>query len=71
VGALVLEIERMGRADNTVVAGDFPLAFLLVAVIAASSSLIFSLLPKEAGSSLSARARPVGVVEEAAPASQA
>jgi EmrB/QacA subfamily drug resistance transporter len=71
VGALVLEIERMGRVDNTVVAGDFPLAFLLVAVVAASSSLIFSLLPKEAGSSLSARARPVGVVEEAAPASQA
>jgi MFS family permease len=71
VGALVLEIERMGRADNTVVSGDFPLAFLLVAVIAASSSLIFSLLPKEAGSSLSARARPLGVVEEAATASQA
>jgi len=40
-------------------------------VIAASSSLIFSLLPKEAGSSLSVRARPVGVVEEGAPASQA
>ena len=71
VGALVLEIERIGRADNTVVARDFPLAFLLVAVIAASSSLIFSLLPKEAGSSLSVRARPVGVVEEGAPASQA
>ena len=34
VGALVLEFERMGRADTTVVAGDFPLAFMLVAVIA-------------------------------------
>jgi MFS family permease len=71
VGALVVEVERMGRIDNTVVAGDFPLAFLIVAVIAASSLFVFSMLPKEAGSSLSARARPVGVVEEAAPASQA
>jgi MFS family permease len=71
IGALVLEVERMGRVDDTVVAGDFPLAFLIVAVIAATSSLIFSLLPKEAGSSLSARAREVGVAEQAAPASQA
>ena len=43
-GALVLEIERMGRPDASVVAGDFPLAFVLVAAIAASSSLIFATL---------------------------
>src|SRR4029079_18699051 len=59
VGALVVEVERMGRIDNTVVAGEFPLAFLIVAVIAASSLFVFSMLPKEAGSSLSARARPL------------
>ena len=70
-GALVLEFERMGRADATVTASDFPTAFFLVALIAASSALVFSLLPKEAGSSLAARARPVGVTEEPAPASQA
>jgi EmrB/QacA subfamily drug resistance transporter len=69
-GALVLEFERMGRPDATVNAGDFPAAFFLVAAIAASSSLVFWLLPKEAGSSLAARARPVGVSEEPAPASQ-
>ena len=40
VGALVLEFERMGRPDASVVAGDFPLAFLLVAAIAASSALV-------------------------------
>jgi MFS family permease len=68
-GALVLEVERMGRPDASVVAGDFPLAFLLVAAIAASSALIFATLPKEAGSSLSARARPIAVEQEA-PASQ-
>ena len=40
--------------------GDFPSAFILVAAIAASSALIFARLPKEAGASLSARARPAG-----------
>ena len=65
----MLEVERMGRPDANVVAGDFPLAFLLVAAIAASSALIFASLPKEAGASLSARARPIAVEEEA-PASQ-
>ena len=69
-GALVLEVERMGRPDASVVAGDFPLAFLLVAAIAASSALIFATLPKEAGASLSARARPLAVEQEPAPASQ-
>jgi hypothetical protein len=71
VGALVLEFERMGRADPTVVAGDFPLAFFIVAVIAASSALVFARLPKGAGASLSARARQVAVEPEPAPAPQA
>ncbi len=71
VGALVLEIERMGRPDASVVAGDFPMAFVLVAAIAASSSLIFAMLPKEAGANLSARAHPIGVEQEPAPAPQA
>jgi MFS family permease len=71
VGALVLEFERMGRADPTVVAGDFPLAFMLVAVIAASSAFIFAMLPKEAGASLSARSRQVAVEREPAEAPQA
>jgi EmrB/QacA subfamily drug resistance transporter len=70
VGALVLEFERLGRPDSTVVAGDFPAAFLLVAVIAASSALVFALLPKEAGASLASRARAVGVPPEPASAPQ-
>jgi MFS family permease len=64
IGALVLEFERMGRASHHVVAGDFPAAFVLVAALAASSALVFAMLPKEAGSSLSARARPVTVPQE-------
>ncbi|MBK5198728.1 MAG: DHA2 family efflux MFS transporter permease subunit [Methyloceanibacter sp.] len=66
VGALVLEFERMGRPDSTVVAGDFPAAFLLVAAIAASSALVFALLPKEAGASLASHARAVGAPAEPA-----
>ncbi|MET0157024.1 MAG: DHA2 family efflux MFS transporter permease subunit [Methyloceanibacter sp.] len=60
MGALVLEIERMGRPGAQVVAQDFPVAFLVVAAIAASSTFIFMRLPKGAGASLSARAEPVG-----------
>jgi MFS family permease len=71
VGALVLEFERMGRPDGSVVAGDFPLAFLLVAAIAASSAFVFARLPKEAGASLSAPVRQVAVQQEPAPAPQA
>jgi EmrB/QacA subfamily drug resistance transporter len=66
IGALILELQRMGRADETVVAGDFPLAFVVVAVIAASSAFIFSRLPREAGASLSAPKRAVSVQEEPA-----
>jgi EmrB/QacA subfamily drug resistance transporter len=59
-GALVLEFERMGREGHHVLASDFPPAFLVVAALAASSALIFARLPKDAGSSLATRARPVG-----------
>jgi EmrB/QacA subfamily drug resistance transporter len=64
VGALVLEFQRMGRPDASVVAGDFPLAFVLVAVIAASSALIFARLPHDAGANLSGRARQLAVQPE-------
>jgi hypothetical protein len=66
VGALVLELQRLGRHDISVETGDFPLAFILVAVIAASSALVFMRLPKDAGATLSARARKVGAKEPAA-----
>jgi EmrB/QacA subfamily drug resistance transporter len=60
IGALALELQRMGRHDTSVEADDFPLAFVLVSVIAASSAFIFARLPKDAGSNLSGRARKVG-----------
>jgi heme O synthase-like polyprenyltransferase len=64
IGAIILEFERIGRPDGTVLAADFPLAFLLVAAIAASASLIFARLPKEAGASLSAPARQMAVQQQ-------
>ncbi|MFW2392677.1 MAG: DHA2 family efflux MFS transporter permease subunit [Alphaproteobacteria bacterium] len=64
VGAFVLEIERMGRETNDVVASDFIPAFLVVAALAASSALIFMRLPKNAGSSLSRKAHAVGEPEK-------
>ena len=60
VGALVLELQRMGRESHEVLASDFPLAFLIVGACAASSALIFLRLPKDAGSSLSRRAHALG-----------
>lgn len=60
VGAMVLEVERMGRDTQDVLASDFPAAFLIIAALTASSALIFLRLPKTAGSSLATRARPVG-----------
>jgi len=63
-GALVLEVERMGRDSHQVLASDFPAAFLLVGALAASSALVFMRLPKDAGSSLSRRAHAVGEPSE-------
>jgi EmrB/QacA subfamily drug resistance transporter len=63
-GALVLEVERMGRDSHQVLASDFPAAFLFVAALAASSALVFMRLPKTAGSSLATRARAVGEPRE-------
>jgi hypothetical protein len=60
VGALVLEFQRLGRDSNEVVASDFPLAFLIVGGICASSALIFMRLPKDAGASLSRKAHALG-----------
>jgi MFS family permease len=64
VGALVLELQRHWRPDATVHSGDFAVAFLVVAVISAASSLIFMRMPKNAGASLSGPARPVGTTQK-------
>jgi EmrB/QacA subfamily drug resistance transporter len=64
VGALVLELERMGRHTSNVQAADFIAAFILVATVAATSALIFAALPHAAGASLSSRARTLKVQQD-------
>ena len=64
VGALVLEIQRHGRADMAVQSSDFTMAFVVVGLISAASAFIFMRLPKSAGASLSAPRRPVGAARD-------
>ena len=54
VAALVLHHGRTG--PGVLAAGDFPLAFVVVAVISASSAWIYSRLSSDAGSELAGRA---------------
>jgi EmrB/QacA subfamily drug resistance transporter len=64
IGALVLEIQRHGRLDMAVQSSDFSTAFIVVGAISVASALIFMMLPKSAGASLSAPARPPATARE-------
>jgi EmrB/QacA subfamily drug resistance transporter len=67
VAALVLELQRWLHGTTGVEPGDFAAAFIVVALIALSSVLVFARMPKHAGASLSTRAGPVGAQQEPAP----
>ncbi len=55
VGALIVETEVHMKAEPVIEAGDFPVAFLLVAAVSAASVLIFARLPAHAGAELADR----------------
>ncbi len=55
VGALTVEIAVRMNAQPTIMASDFPAGFLLVGFIAATSALIFWLLPPNAGAEMANR----------------
>ncbi|UOM35284.1 MFS transporter [Acuticoccus sp. I52.16.1] len=57
VGAFVVEIQRSGRADDTIVAGDFVAAFLTVAAIALCAVVFYLRLPRDAGAEISGAVR--------------
>ncbi len=63
LGAAVLEAVTLARGDTAIAAGDFWPAFLVIAVVAALSGLIFARLEPGAGAELSGhaamRAKPV------------
>jgi MFS family permease len=55
VGALVVEFTLRFKHTATMGVNDFPPAFLVVALLAASAALIFARLPPDAGAELSGR----------------
>jgi EmrB/QacA subfamily drug resistance transporter len=55
VGALLVETSLRLKAEPNIAADDFPLAFLIVAVISTASALVFMRLPKDAGAEMANR----------------
>jgi EmrB/QacA subfamily drug resistance transporter len=55
LGALVVDVMLRWRGHDTVSASDFPVAFLFVACLSASSALLFMQLPPDAGSEMANR----------------
>jgi MFS family permease len=58
VGALVVEITLWVKQKTVMTAADFPLAFIVVSLIAASAVFIFMQLAPDAGAELSGRKKP-------------
>jgi EmrB/QacA subfamily drug resistance transporter len=55
VGALVVETVLRFRGHGTLVADDFPPAFIVVGLIAASSTFLFATMPPDAGADMAKR----------------
>lgn len=55
LGAFAMETTLRMRGDATITADDFAPAFLVVAIVAAFSTLVFARLPADAGAELAAR----------------
>jgi EmrB/QacA subfamily drug resistance transporter len=56
VGALMVELSLRFQGSSTITAGDFTLAFVVVAAISGSSAFIFWRLPANAGAEMSGHA---------------
>jgi MFS family permease len=68
VGALMVELSLRFRGSEQILAGDFTLAFVVVALISGSSALVFRGLPANAGAEMSghapaAKAEPIAAAE--------
>jgi EmrB/QacA subfamily drug resistance transporter len=55
IGALVVELTVHAKGVAAITAADFPLAFLIIATITASSVVLFAQLPHDAGAELANR----------------
>jgi hypothetical protein len=57
IAAVVLQTSLAWRGGESLVAGDFPPAFLTVGLLGAVSALFFAALPRQAGSEMSGHCR--------------
>jgi len=55
LGALALETVLRFTGEHALVAADFPPAFLLVALVSASSVALFARMPRDAGAEMADR----------------
>jgi hypothetical protein len=55
IGALAVDLTLWARGRDTITATDFQPAYLIIAVIAGSASLVFARMPAEAGAELARR----------------
>jgi EmrB/QacA subfamily drug resistance transporter len=58
LGGATVELMVWSKGDATITAADFPPAFLVIAAISAASTVIFALLPADAGAELAHRTPP-------------
>jgi MFS family permease len=65
IGALAVDLTLRWRGHGAITAADFQPAYLVIAVIAASASLVFAQLPADAGAELARRtpSPPAGSTE--------
>ena len=58
LGAATVEMMVRAKPDPVITAGDFPVAFLVIAAISATSIFLFARLPADAGAELAHRTPP-------------
>ena len=63
VGALALETVMAVRGDAELTATEFPAAFVVIALISASATVLFALMPKDAGAEMANRPGRKGRLE--------
>jgi EmrB/QacA subfamily drug resistance transporter len=68
MAALILETVRASRAETAITVADFTPAFVVVAIVSALCTLVFALLPRDAGAELSGRAAAEADAMPATPA---
>jgi len=64
LGAATVEFMVRTKPDPIITAGDFPVAFLVIAAISATSVFVFTRLPRDAGAELAHRSTPTAIPDK-------